>query len=120
MVGEACNDTHPAFDTHDPLHNADWYFGLVEVRALLDMQFEISGQSTTWDASVSKLRRILSITTQPICHCKPLLVLRFENFRPERPRRNARAQRPDPKMVAFFVRPNNCFQWVASLHAPIV
>src|SRR6266705_1870518 len=108
MIGETCNDAVPAFDTYDPLHYTDWNLGLVEVWALLDMQFEISGQSATSDASVSKLRRILSIPTQPICHRQPLLVLRFENFRPERLRRNSRAQRPNPKMVAFFVRPNNC------------
>ena len=63
MVGEPCNDAVPAFDTHDPLHNANWYFGLVEVRALFDVQFEISGQSAVRDACVSKLRRILPVTT---------------------------------------------------------
>src|SRR6266700_3077088 len=77
MVGEPCNDAVPAFDTHDPLHHADWHLGLVEVRALFDVQFEISHQSTTWDACVSEVRGILSVTTQPICQCQPLLVLGF-------------------------------------------
>src|SRR5712691_5386225 len=120
MVGEACDDAVPAFDSHNSLHYTDWNLGLVEVWALFDVQFKISGQSAGWDACISKLRGILSVTTQPICQCQPPVVFPFENFRPERPSSNSRAQRADPEMVAFFVRPDDRFQWVPSPHAPIV
>src|SRR5438876_825651 len=40
---------------HNSLHYADWNVGLVEVWALFNVQFEISGQCAGWNACISKL-----------------------------------------------------------------
>jgi hypothetical protein len=34
--------------TYNSLHDTDWNLGLVEIGALFDVQFEISGQSAGW------------------------------------------------------------------------
>ena len=120
MVGEACHDAIPTFDTHNSLHYADWNLRLVEVWALFNVQFEISGQCAGWNACISKLCGILPITAQPICQCQPLLVFPFENLRPKRPSRNTRTQRTDPKMITLFVNPDDGFQRVPRLDAFII
>jgi len=105
---------------HNSLHYADWNVGLVEVWALFNVQFEISGQCAGWNACISKLCGILPITAQPICQCQPLLVFPFENLRPKRPSRNTRTQRTDPKMITLFVSPDDGFQRVPRLDAFII
>src|SRR4030095_3217164 len=82
VIGKPANDAIPAINTNDPLHYADWDLVLVEVRALFDVQFEISRQSATRDASVRKLCGILSVTTQPVRQRQSLLVFHFKNFSP--------------------------------------
>ena len=66
MICKSINDTIPTFYTDDPLHDADWYFVLVEIRALLDMQFKKTRQSTFWYTCVCEVRWILAVSTQPI------------------------------------------------------
>src|SRR6202162_1914094 len=66
------------------------------------------------------MRRILTVPSQPIRKREPLLILTIKNLRSERPSRDARTQSTYTKVVALFVRPNDHFQGVPSLHASVV
>src|SRR5258706_10098137 len=66
------------------------------------------------------MRRILTVTAQPIRKGEPLLILTIENLRSERPSGDGRTQSTNAEVVALFVDPNDHFQGVASLHASVV
>src|SRR5882724_4372667 len=66
------------------------------------------------------MRRILTVTAQPIRKGELLLILTIEIFRSECPGGDSRTQSTDSEVVALFVDPNDHFQRMTSLHVPVV
>ncbi len=104
-----------------PCTYADQEFSrLLEVGSLLDVQFEIGGERAARDARVGEMCQILAVTPKPIRNRETLLVLPCEYFWPKYARGNSRAHCADAEMIAFFVGPNNDFQWVPGLYSIFV
>ncbi len=120
MVGEASGYALPALETHDALHYADGHLGLREYRPLFDVQLEIAGQTAARDTGVGKMRRVLAVATQPIGEGEALLVLAFENLRPQQPGGNTRAQGAQPEVMTFFIAPDDDLEGVARLDGALV
>src|SRR5882672_10973946 len=66
------------------------------------------------------MRRILTVTAQPIRKGEPLLILTIENLRSERPSGDTRTQSTYTEVVALFISPNDHFQGVPGLHVSVV
>src|SRR5262245_49957914 len=81
MVGEPGRNALPPFEAHDAAHYSNLHLSLIKNWSLLDMQFEDCGHCTWRDARVGQMRRILSITSQPIGHRESIVILAVEDFR---------------------------------------
>ena len=113
MVGEASRDALPPLEAHNSAYDPNLNLGLLKNRSLLDMQFEDCSQRTRRYACVGQTRGILSITSQPVGHRESIVILAVEDLRSQYSGRHTGAQRADPKVRTFLVRPDDDFERVA-------
>ena len=113
MVGEAGRDALPPLEAHNSADDPDLNLVLLENRPLFDMQFEDRGECAWRNARIGETRGILSVTSQPIGHGEPIVVLAVEDLRSQFAGRNAGAQRADAEMRTFLVGPDHDLERVA-------
>src|SRR5262245_66105841 len=107
MVGEPGRDALPPLEADNSAHDPDLYLALLKNRPLLDMQFEDRGERAFCNTRIGETRGILSVTSQPVGHGLPIVILAVEDLRSQFAGRNAGAERADAEMRAFLVGPEH-------------
>src|SRR5262249_10086454 len=79
VIGKALDRAGPAAHRNDALHYAHWDFPLVQTRALLDVQFQRSGNRALHNTRLAKPGGVLAVAAQPIGESDSLVVFVLKN-----------------------------------------